>query len=516
MTNELKFNSEARESLLKGINIVADAVSATLGPRGRNVAIERPAQGLPALVVHDGVTVARSIILKDPFQNMGAQLLVEAASQTNNTAGDGTTTATVLAQAIANEALKVIEAGANPMVVKKGIEDALELVLEELKKLAKDVTTDEEIEQIATISSASPELGKLVAEALDKVGKDGVVTVEEGKDFNTYIEYKQGMEIDRGYLSSYFVTKPETHESIIEDAFVLLTDKKINYGYQLVPFLEKFVQAGHKNLVIFAGEVVEEGMATLVVNKLRGGLNVVAITAPAYGGRRIDELEDLAILTGGKVILHESGREIESVELEELGRADKVVSDRDKTIITGGKGTSEAIQGRMDQIRKQLESSNTQYDKDIKKQRLAKLAGGVAVINVGAPTEPELKEKKERVIDAVNATKAAIAEGIVAGGEITLLRLSKLTTGILAEALKQPFKRLVENAGLEYAEVREMLSGKEYPMGIDVTDGTVKDLIKAGVIDPVKVTRSALQNAVSVALMIATTAVTIVDERVEK
>lgn len=511
--NILKFDTEARKSLQRGMNVVADAVSATLGPRGHNVSIERPARNLAPLVLHDGVSVARSINLKDPFENMGAQLLKEAAIETNDVAGDGTTTSTILAQAIANRAL---EAGGNSMVVKKEIEDSLKVVLKELDKLAKKIETDEEIEQVATISSADPELGKLVAEALSKVGKDGVVTVEEGKGFDTTVEYKQGMEIDRGYLSPYFVTDQDTVEASIEDPFVLLTDKKLNYAYQVVPFLEKFVKAGHKNLVIIAGEVVEEAMAALVINRLRGVVNVVAIQAPAFGGRRVDELGDLAVLMGATPLLEESGRELDSFELEELGQAGKVVSDRDKTVITDGKGNPEEIEKRIEHIRKQIEIANTEYDKDIKKQRLAKMAGGVAVINVGAVTEPELKEKKERVIDAVNATKAAISEGIVAGGEITLLTLSKLGEGILYDALKQPFKRLIENSGMDYADIREQMAGKNYPFGVDVIDGKVKDLIKAGVIDPVKVTRSALENAVSVACLVLTTNVAIVDDREEK
>lgn len=526
--NQLKFNTEARKGLLAGINIVADAVGATLGPRGHNVAIERAARNYVPLVVHDGVTVANSINLKDPYENMGAQLLKEAAGNTNDTAGDGTTTSTILAQAIVNEALKVIEAGGNSMVIKRDIEEALVVVLKELDKLAKPIVTDEEIAQVATISASDPVIGKLVAEALAKVGKDGVVTVEESKGFETYVEYKQGMEIDRGYLSNYFVTNQDTVEAVVEDPLILLTDKKLNYSYQLVPFLDKLLKAGHKNLVIFAGEVVEEGLATLVVNKLRGAINVVAMQAPAFGGRRVDELTDLAILTGGVPLLDDSGRELESVDISELGRAGKVVADRDKTIVTDGKGDPIEIEKRMNHIREQIKLSNTEYDKQIKEQRLAKMAGGVAVINVGALTEVELKEKKERVIDAKNATKAAIAEGIVAGGEIALLNIAQnaiddanegilhLGGQILLKSLKKPFKRLIENSGMDYADIREKMSGKKYPHGVDVTDGKVKDLIKAGIIDPVKVTKAALQNAVSVSNMVLTTSVAIVDEREEK
>ena len=522
VSNQLLFGTQARQKLLKGINIVADAVGSTLGPRGQNVSIEKPGRNTPPHVVHDGVTVSNSINLKDPFENQGAQLLKQAADQTNQKAGDGTTTATILAQAISNEALKVVEAGANPMVIKKGIEDALGIVLKELDKLAKKITTKEEIEQVATIASADPFIGKLVAEALDKVGKDGVVTVDEGKGFETYIEYKQGIEIDRGYLSPYFVTNQETVEAIIEEPYILLTDKKINYSYQLLPFLEKFLKSGKKNLVIFAGEVVDEAMHMLVVNKLRGAINCVAIQAPAFGGRRIDELTDLAILTGGVPILEDSGRELQSVGIEELGQAGKITVDRDKAIMLEPKGKQKEIDKRITQIREQLKVVNTDYDRDIKQQRIANMLGKAAIIYVGANTEVELKEKKERVIDAKNATKAAIEDGIIAGGEITLHILARCG-GILGKALQQPLIKLVENSGLDYTEIRgkllieeQLADGILYPMGIDVMDGEIKDLIKAGIIDPVKVTKSALVNAVSVAVMVITCACLIVDEREEK
>lgn len=517
----IKSGDELRDSLLAGITKVSEAVAATYGPRAHNVAIERPARNYVPLVVHDGVTVANSINLKDPFENMGAQLLKEAAGATNDTAGDGTTTASILARAIAFEAIKSVKAKHNSAKIRQEIEEALKQTLKELDALAKPIQTDEEIEQVATISSTDPKLGKLVAEALIKTGKDGVVTVDEGNGFDTTVDYKQGIEIDRGFLDKHFITT-DKDEAIIEDAFILLTDKKLNYGYQVVPFLEKFVQAGHKNLVIFAGEVIEEALAVFIVNKLRGAINVVCVQAPAFGGRRVDELWDLAALTGGTPLLDASGRELENLELSELGRADKVISDVDKTKIIGGKGDEKEIEKRMTYIRENLENANTGYDKDIKQQRLAKMAGGVAVINVGAVTEPELKEKKERVIDAVNATKAAIAQGIVAGGGVTLLNLSKsletdtLGGKILKEALKQPFQTLIENSGLDYADVREQMAGKKYPFGIDVIDGTIKDLIKTGVIDPVKVTRSALENACSVAVMAMTTSQGIVDEREEK
>lgn len=507
----LKFGPEARESILKGVNILAEAVGSTLGPKGRNVAINDP--NFVPTVLHDGVSVARRIDLVDPFEDMGAQLLKEAAIKTNDTAGDGTTTATILAQAIISEAIKNLQAGANPMVLKKEIEQARDRILVELKKMAKKISSDEEIRQIAVISSADEEIGTIVAEALKKVGSDGVIMVEEGKGLITTVDYKQGMEFDRGYLSPYFVTDQERVEAIIDNPYFLITDMKINRNYQLVPFLERFLKVS-KNLVIIAGEVLDEAMATLVVNRLKGAINVVAVTAPAFGDRRMDEIEDIAILTGGHAILEDSGREIESVEIEELGRADKFTADRDKSIILNGAGSKAAVKKRMADLREQLKIANTDFDKDIKQQRLAKLAGGVAVINVGAATEIEQKEKKERVIDAVNATKAAVEEGIVAGGEITLLNLSSqafwgelhgLGAIILKMALIQPFRRLVENAGLDYAEVRERMAGKVYPFGIDVQDEEIKDLIKSGIIDPVKVTRCALQNAVSVAVMVLTT-----------
>lgn len=496
---ELKFDTEARQKLLVGLNKVANAVGSTLGPKGRNVAIWEP-YGAPR-VLHDGVSVANSIDLEDKFEDSGAQLIKEAARKTNDKAGDGTTVTTVLTQAIVNEALQNIQAGANPMTLKEGIEDSLKVALKELEKLTKKIETDEEIEQIATISAASPEIGKMVAEAVKKVGSEGIITVEEGKGMETTVEYKQGMEIDRGYLSPYFVTNQETVECVIEDPYILLTDKKINYARDLLPFVEKFVQES-KNLVIFCGECVEEGMALLVVNKLRGAINVVAVQAPAYGDRRVDELQDIALLTGGAAILEDSGRGLDSVEITELGRAEKVIVDRDKTVIINGKGDAT---GRIAELREQLKLANTEFDKQIKGQRLAKLAGSVAVINVGAATEVELRERKERVIDAVNATKAAVSDGIVAGGEITLLNLARNSDGILERAMREPFMKLMTNAGFKLMDVSANMAGKPYPYGIDVMDGEVKDLIAAGIIDPVKVTRSALENAVSVAGMIMST-----------
>ena len=394
------------------------------------------------------------------------------------------------------------------MTLKKEIEDSLSSVLKELEEIKKDITTDEEIMNIATISAADPEKGKIVAEALKKVGSDGVITVEAGKGSETTVEYKQGLEFDRGYAttSPYFVTDQERAEAVIEDPYILITDKRLNYAKDVLPIMQRLVEeTGSKDLVIIAGECVEEALATLVVNKLRGNIKALAVQAPAYGDRRIDELEDIAILTGGTAILEDSGRDIEGIQIAELGRANKVITDRDKTIILGGLGTG--VKKRMDTLREQIKVSNTTWDKEIKEQRLAKLAGGVAVINVGAATEVELLEKKKRFVNAVNSTKSAIAEGIVAGGEITLVKLSytKDLQPILRRALRQPFKRLVENAGLDLVDVWSEIKGKQYPYGIDVEDGEVKDLIATGIIDPVKVTRSALENSVSIACMVMTT-----------
>jgi chaperonin GroEL len=508
MSNQLKFNTEARESLLKGVNTLAEAVASTLGPKGRNVVIEQLSGH--HLVVHDGVTVARSINLKDPFEKVGADLIKEAAQKTNDIAGDGTTTATIIAQAIVSEALQAIEKGENPQTIKKEIEDALVVVLEELKKLTKEITTDEEVEQVASISSSNPQLGKLVAEALKKVGVDGVVTVEEGNTFETTIEYRQGLEVDKGYLSPYFVTDKAKNEAILDNPYILLTDMKISHNYDILPFLEKFLDDDRKDLVIFASTVDDEALQTLVINNIRENkpINVIAVQAPSFGLRRLDELEDLAVLTGGKVISMDSGRELKSVLIEELGRADKITSSRDKTVIMGGKGSTEALERRMDDLRTQIKEASTDYEKDVKKQRLAKLSGGIAVINVGGNSEIEVREKKERVIDAVNATKAAIEEGIVAGGEITLHQISDINS-LLGRALLQPYYQLLDNAGLK---AEENIVEKGYPYGMDVMDGQVKDLIKTGIIDPVKVTRTALENAVSVACMIITCACVIAEE----
>ncbi len=519
MAKILKFSSDAREKLLKGINTLTEAVAITLGPKGRNVAIDKK-WGAPN-IVHDGVTVAKEIDLEDPFENMGAQLLKEAASKTNDVAGDGTTTATVLTKAIVTEGLKNIQAGANPMILKKGIEKAVTALVLELAKMSKKVGS-EEIAQVATISAADTQIGQLIAQALEKVGKDGVVTVEEGKTMEMAVDYKEGMEFDKGFVSPYFVTDTDKMESSIEDAYILITDKKISSASDLVPFLEKFV-AVSKSLVIIADEVEGEALALLVVNKLRSTFNVLAVKAPGFGDRRKEMLEDIAILTGGKVISEDTGTKFESVEIEDLGRAGRVTSDKDNTLIVDGKGAKAKIEARIAQIRRELQTSDSEFDKEKLQERLAKLTGGVAVINVGAATEIELKEKKERVIDAVAATKAALDEGIVAGGEIALLRAAKALDLLVVEgeekvgveivkrALEQPFRMLVKNAGIDDGIALSKVLDATGNMGIDVMDGAVKDLIKAGIIDPVKVTRSALQNAASVAVMVMTTEVLITD-----
>ncbi len=521
MAKILKFDSEAREKLLKGINTLTEAVATTLGPKGRNVALDKK-WGAPN-VVHDGVTVAKEIDLEDPFENMGAQLLKEAASKTSDVAGDGTTTATILAKAIVSEGLKCIQAGSNPMILKHGIEKAVIVLVEELRKMSKKISTEAEVAQVATISAADAQIGNLIAESLQKVGKDGVVTVEEGKAMEMVVEYKEGMEFDKGFVSAYFVTDTDKMESSIEDVHILITDKKISSAADLVPFLEKFV-AVSKNLVIIADEVEGEALALLVVNKLRGTFNVLAVKAPGFGDRRKEMLEDIAILTGGQVISEDTGKKFESVEISELGKAGRVTSDKDNTLIVDGKGTKSKIEARIAQIKRELGNSDSEFDKEKLQERLAKLTGGVAVISVGAATEVELKEKKERVIDAVAATKAAIEEGIVAGGEVALLRAGKVLEGISAEgeekvgaeivkkALEQPFRILVKNAGMDDGIALSKVMDNQGNMGIDVMDGNLKDLVKAGIIDPVKVTRSALQNAASVAIMVMTTNCLITDK----
>jgi len=522
MSKQLKFGEEARASLLKGIDIVAKAVVTTLGPKGRNIALDKK-WGAPN-IVHDGVSVAKEIDLPDPFENMGAQLVKEAASKTNDNAGDGTTTSTLLAQVMTANGMKKINGGANPMIVKRGMEKAVEAVTAELKKMAKPIKGKEEITQVASISAGDDEIGERIAEALDKVGRDGVVTVEEGKGLTIDIEYKEGMEFDRGYASAYMVTNAEKMEAEIEGAYILLTDKKISSIADLLPFLEKFVKVS-KNLVIIADDIDGEALATLVVNKLRGTFNVLAIKAPGFGDRRKELLEDISILTGGTVISEDTGRTFESIEVTDLGTADKVWADKDNARIIGGKGNKKIIEGKITSIRKQIDVSDSDFDKEKFEERLAKLSGGVAVINVGAATEIELNDKKERVKDAVGATKAAIEEGIVPGGETALLRAREvlktlkiqgmddkrnkdLQSGkdIVYSALEQPLRWLVKNAGDDdELAVQKIESSKDKDYGYNALTGEFGSMTKMGIIDPVKVTRSALQNAASVAMMVLTT-----------
>jgi len=515
MAKQIAYSSEAREKLKKGIDAVAKAVGTTLGPKGRNVALDKK-WGSPS-VVHDGVSVAKEIELEDAFENMGAQLIKEAADKTNDVTGDGTTTATILAQAIVNEGIKNLTAGANPMILNKGIEKAASQVLESIKKQAHPIKDNsDKITQVATISAQNEEIGNKIAEALKKVGSNGVVTVEEGKGLELVIDYKEGMEFDKGFSSAYFITNPDTMEATIEDAYILLTDKKISSIQELLPFLEKLVKVS-KNLVIIADEVDGEALATLVVNKLRGTFNVLAVEAPGFGDRRKEMLQDIAILTGGTVISEDVGRKLEEVTLEDLGQADRVTSDKDNTVIVGGKGDKKLIEGRVKQIKAELDKTTSDFDKEKLEERLAKLSGGVAVIEVGAATEMEMKEKQERVKDAVSATKAAIEEGIVPGGGVVLLTAAKVIdlkglagdelTGakIVQKAMESPMKLLAENAGEDGNVVVANVRKKEQGVGFNVLTAEYVDMIKAGIIDPAKVTRTALQNAVSVATMILTT-----------
>jgi len=521
MAKQLLYAEKAREKLKKGVDAVAKAVGTTLGPKGRNVALDKK-WGAPT-VVHDGVSVAKEIELADPFENMGAQLVKEAADKTNDVTGDGTTTATVLAQAIVEGGIKNITAGANPMILIGGIQKAAEQVVASIKKQAQPVKDDgQKITQVATISAQNEEIGQKIAEALKKVGPNGVVTVEEGKGLEITIDYKEGMEFDKGYISPYFITNPDTMEATVEDPYILLTDKKISSIQELLPFLERFVKVS-KNLVIIADEVEGEALATLVVNKLRGTFNVLAVEAPGFGDRRKEMLGDIAVLTGATVISEDVGRKLEDVTVEDLGRADRVTADKDNTVIVGGKGNKADIDARIKQIKAELERTTSDYDKEKLEERLAKLAGGVAVIEVGAATETEMKEKQERVKDAVAATKAAIEEGIVPGGGVVLLQAAKeiKTEGlngdeltgaeILRKALEAPTKLLAENAGVDGDVVVSEIYKRGKGVGFNVLSGEYVDMIKAGIIDPAKVTRTALQNAVSVACMILTTECLVTD-----
>ncbi|OGM15831.1 chaperonin GroL [Candidatus Woesebacteria bacterium RBG_19FT_COMBO_42_9] len=527
MAKQLKFSDEARQSLMKGIDIVAKAVVTTLGPKGRNIALDKK-WGAPN-IVHDGVSVAKEIELPDPFENMGAQLVKEAADKTNDDSGDGTTTATLLAQVMTGKGMKNVTAGANPMVVKKGMEKAVSAVVEELKKISKPIKNKEEITQVATVSAGDSEIGAKIAEALDKVGKDGVVSVEEGKGLTIDIEYKEGMEFDKGYASPYFVTNPEKMEAEIEGAYILMTDKKISAIADLLPFLEKFVKVS-KNLVIIADEIEGEALATLVVNKLRGTFNVLAVKAPGFGDRRKEMLEDIAVLTGGTVISEDTGRNFEAIEVTDLGQADKIWSDKDNCRIIGGKGEKGAINARIASVRKQIEATDSDFDREKFEERLAKMSGGVAQINVGAATEIELNERKERVKDAVGATKAAVEEGIVPGGGVALLRARKALDKVVAEgedekvgveivreALEQPIRWLAKNAGEDDGYVlKKIEAANDSDYGFNALTGEFGSMTKLGILDPLKVTRTALQNAASVAMMVLTTEGLVTDIPEEK
>jgi chaperonin GroEL len=528
MPKQLKFEEEARASLLRGVNIMAEAVKATLGPKGRNVVIDKKF-GSPT-ITKDGVTVAKEIELKDPYEDMGAQMLKEVASKTSDIAGDGTTTATVLAQAIFREGLKNVTAGANPMGLKRGIETAVEAITEELKKLSKSTKDKKEIAQVATIASNNDKtIGNLIAEAMEKVGKDGVITVEESKSADTVLDVVEGMQFDRGYLSPYFVTDAERMEVVLEDALILIHEKKISVMKDMLPLLEQVARSG-KPFLIIAEDVEGEALATLVVNKLRGTLHTCAVKAPGFGDRRKAMLEDIAILTGGKAITEDLGIKLENIKLEDLGRAKKIVVDKDNTTIVEGAGKSSTIEGRIKQIRAQIDETTSDYDREKLQERLAKLAGGVAVIKVGAATETAMKEKKARVEDALNATRAAVEEGIVPGGGVALLRASKaidnlkklegdekVGASIVRRALEEPIRQIVENAGLEGSVIVEKVKAEQVPTrGFDADSNEYVDMLQAGIIDPAKVERVALQNAASIASLLLTTEALITDIPEEK
>ncbi len=527
MAKQLMFDQDARAAILKGVNVLTDAVKATLGPKGRNVMIDKKF-GAPT-ITKDGVTVAKEIELKDPYENMGAQLVREVASKTSDVAGDGTTTATVLAQAIYREGMKNVTAGANPMDLKRGIEKAVEAVVESLKKSSKPVNEKKEISQVGSISANSDEtIGKLIAEAVDKVGKDGVITVEEAKSMSTSLDVVEGMQFDRGYISPYFVTNADKMESVLENAYILLSEKKISTMKDLLPILEQTAKMGAP-MIIIAEDVEGEALATLVVNKLRGTLQICAVKAPGFGDRRKAMLEDIAILTGGQVISEDLGIKLENVKINDLGRAKKITVDKDNTTIVEGAGKTEAIQGRVKQIKAQIAETTSDYDKEKLQERLAKIVGGVAVINVGAATETEMKEKKARVEDALHATRAAMEEGIVAGGGVALLRCiplldkMKLTgdeqigVNIVKKALEEPIRQIVNNAGLESSVVVDKVKNSDKPnYGFDAQKEEYVDMLVAGIIDPTKVTRSALQNASSVASLMLTTEVMITELPEEK
>jgi chaperonin GroEL len=525
---QLVFREDARKALKRGVDQLAEAVKTTLGPKGRNVALDKK-YGAPT-VTHDGVTVAKDVELDDPFENMGAQLLKEAASKTNDIAGDGTTTSVVLAQAIVHEGMRNVAAGANAMLLKRGLDKAVQAVVDEIKAMAVPVNGREDIAHVASISAADREIGELIADVMEKVGKDGVITVEESRGLKFETEFVEGMTLDRGYASQYFVSNPERMEAIIDEPAILITDKKISAIADILPLLEKLLQSGKKDFVIVAEEVEGEALATLVVNKLRGTINVLAIKAPGFGDRRKEMLRDIATLTGGEVVSEDTGRRIESTTLTDLGAARRIVSNKDETTIVDGRGKPEEIQARVKQIKSQIEETTSDYDREKLQERLAKLSGGVAVIKVGAGTETELKEKKHRVEDALSATRAAIEEGVVPGGGVALINAAAALDGLklegdeatgarmLRRALEEPMRHISFNAGMEGSVVietirRRALESKNKNLGYDVTANAYIDMLEAGIIDPAKVTRSALENAGSIAGMILTTEALVTEVR---
>jgi chaperonin GroEL len=527
MAKQLVFSEEARRKLIKGVDTLAKAVATTLGPKGRNVALDRKF-GSPT-ITHDGVTVAKEIELEEPFENMGAQLLKEAATKTNDIAGDGTTTSTVLAHAIVTNGMKNLAAGANPMLLKLGILAAAEAVAKEISLRAIEVETRDDIANVASISAQDRSIGELIADVMDKVGKDGVITVEESKGLEFETEFVEGMQFDRGYLSAYFITDPESMLASIDEPYILIHDKKISAAQDIVPILEKLVQIGKRELVIIAEDIDGEALATLVLNKLRGMLNVLAVKAPGFGDRRKAMLQDIAILTGGTVVTEEMGRKLESVGLDDLGRAEKIISTKDDTTVIGGKGDLVGIKGRIEQIRVEIDKSTSDYDSEKLQERLAKLSGGVAIIRVGAATETELKEKKHRVEDALSATRAAVEDGIVPGGGVALINAmsvldelkmdytdAQIGVSIVRDALEVPMRKIASNAGKDGAVVLENVRRKqietgELRLGYNVLTEEYTDMVKAGVIDPAKVTRGALENAASIAAMILTTEALVTD-----
>jgi len=525
MAKQFLFDEDARRALEKGARTLADSVRITLGPKGRNVVLDKKF-GSPT-ITNDGVTIAREIDVEDPFENMGAQFVKEVATKTNDIAGDGTTTATVLAQAIIHEGLRNVAAGANPIMVKKGIDKAVEKAVSEIKKLSKEVSDRESISNVASISAADREIGDIIADAMEKVGKDGVITVEESKTLGTTLEVVEGMQFDKGYISPYMVTDAERMEAIFDDPYILITDSKISNMKGLLPILEKVAQSS-KPLLIIAEDVEGEALATLVVNKIRGTLNCVAVKAPGFGDRRKEMMADIAVVTGGQLVSEEIGLKLENTEIKMLGSAHQVKITKEETIIVDGKGDTAEIKKREAQIRVQIEDTTSDYDREKLQERLGKMVGGVAVIKVGAATETELKEKKHRVEDALSATKAAVEEGIVAGGGTVLINIipalenmklegdQQIGVKIITKALEAPTKQIVKNAGYEGSVIVEKLKAKEKGIGFDVLTGEFTDMIKAGIVDPAKVTRSALQNAASIGGMILTTECLITDKPEEK